>query len=81
MIESQFGYRKGYTPGSDASNQATIALLKLIPKSSFMHSDCYCEECAPNWHEREERFDFIKKTIEDCMVIAYQEGKKAHLSE
>ena len=83
-IESQFSYGKGYVYGyqssnfamSDASNIATIELMKFAPEGLFHYKDCFCIECASSIHAREAAFDEIKTTIERCMVVAFEEGRK-----
>ena len=90
MIESKFGYGKGYTQGSnasnfnmsDASNTATIEIMGLFPHDLWpMHKDCFCVDCAGAIHEREKRFDSIKIAIENAMHIAFQEGQEFERNE
>ena len=84
MIESAFSYGKGYTKNSlssnftmsDASNIATIALLKRFPPQMRPHEGCFCVDCSAILHEQEGHFDAIKTEIEKCMVIAWEEGRK-----
>ena len=81
MIESRFrkGYNAGYSESSnftlsDASNLATIELMKLFPKSD-VREGCFCSDCALVWHEMEARFDALKTEIERVMEVAFQEGR------
>lgn len=84
MIESLFSYGKGYVYGyqssnfamSDASNIATIALMKYAPEGLFHYENCFCLECSASIHAREAAFDEIKTEIEKCMVVAWNEGRK-----